>query len=283
MIPTDVAGLELWLDADAITGLSDDDTVTTWEDQSGNNNDYTGNNAAITYQTNELNGLPIVKMEVGGFTGSVSLSNPFSIFYVGRYTVGGSSPRRAVQSSAPPDWLLGPYNAAWQWFSGGFAASGGAAGTDWVAHGVIQETAFGRHFVYDLDTNALPTINGRASPVAIGTLRLGNAGNVNETFGGELAEIVAYSALITTAERIGITDYFREKWGGIVASSGEDPNTGARIAREAAVVAVVDIDAEARIGREALVVGHTLPSEEVDMRTGRLSIMVAISRPHGWD
>src|SRR5690606_14284499 len=39
--PADIAGLKLWLDATAITGLSDSDPVTTWVDQSGEGNDAT--------------------------------------------------------------------------------------------------------------------------------------------------------------------------------------------------------------------------------------------------
>lgn len=289
-LPSAISGLVLWLDADAITGLSDGDTVTTWADQSGLGNDYTnpGPTAAVTYETNVLNGRPVVKMEVGGFTGPVSLVAPFTIFYVGHYTVGGSSARRAVQGASPSNWLLGPYSAAWQWYANGFATSGGAAGADWVAHGAIQEPdeirVHGGHFVYDLDSNAVPTVNRRASPSDIGGLRLGNAGMWNETMGGELAEVVAFDEAITATDRIGLTDYFREKWGGIVASSTEDPDIEVRLAREAAVAAI-DFPAastQARLAREAAVVSHHFPEANTEGRVARLGLVVAISRPHGW-
>lgn len=39
--PVDVGGLVLWLSAEAETGYSDNDTITTWNDLSGNNNDAT--------------------------------------------------------------------------------------------------------------------------------------------------------------------------------------------------------------------------------------------------
>jgi hypothetical protein len=61
-VPSDKAGLQLWLKADAITGLSDTDLVSSWVDSSGNARDAvqatTGNKP--TYRTNQVNGLPSV-------------------------------------------------------------------------------------------------------------------------------------------------------------------------------------------------------------------------------
>ncbi len=57
------ANLQLWLKADAITGLNDGDRVTTWIDSSGNSRDATQSVAADkpTYKTNILNGKPVVR------------------------------------------------------------------------------------------------------------------------------------------------------------------------------------------------------------------------------
>ncbi len=58
-----MANLQLWLKADAITGLNDGDRVTTWIDSSGNSRDATQSVAADkpTYKTNILNGKPVVR------------------------------------------------------------------------------------------------------------------------------------------------------------------------------------------------------------------------------
>ena len=63
--PPDIAGLQLWLKADAITGLNDGDALTTWEDSHTSNNDFTQATAGKkpTYQTNEINGLPVVRFD----------------------------------------------------------------------------------------------------------------------------------------------------------------------------------------------------------------------------
>jgi hypothetical protein len=85
--PDSVAGLQMWLKADAITGLVDGDPVATWEDAHTSNKDLTQATSAArpTYQTNELNGLPIVRfdgtddwMTNTGFT----LAQPTTVFIV---------------------------------------------------------------------------------------------------------------------------------------------------------------------------------------------------------
>ena len=64
-LPTDISGMQLWLRADKITGLSDGDSVTTWLDESGQSNDVTQATAANkpTWQTNEINGLAVVRFD----------------------------------------------------------------------------------------------------------------------------------------------------------------------------------------------------------------------------
>jgi len=60
--PDSISGIEVWYDANQLTGLSDTDPVATWDDFSGNGNDATQATSGErpTYQTNELNGKPAV-------------------------------------------------------------------------------------------------------------------------------------------------------------------------------------------------------------------------------
>lgn len=54
--------LTLWFAADSITGLSDGENVTSWPDDSGNTNDAAdGGGSNPTWETNELNGEPVVR------------------------------------------------------------------------------------------------------------------------------------------------------------------------------------------------------------------------------
>jgi hypothetical protein len=63
--PFDATGLWSWLKADAITGLSDGDPVTTWEDAHTSNHDATQSTSASkpTYKTSILNSLPVLRCD----------------------------------------------------------------------------------------------------------------------------------------------------------------------------------------------------------------------------
>jgi hypothetical protein len=71
--PDLIAGLETWLKADAIGG-ADGDPVTTWEDSHTSNKDATGASGQ-TLQTNEINGLPVVRFDGTDDLMSVALTN----------------------------------------------------------------------------------------------------------------------------------------------------------------------------------------------------------------
>lgn len=60
--PSSLSGLVEWLKADAIIGLADNDPISTWTASAGNNGTAAGT-VRPTYQTNELNGLPIVRFD----------------------------------------------------------------------------------------------------------------------------------------------------------------------------------------------------------------------------
>lgn len=61
--PDDISGLQIWLKADAITGLSDNDPVATWEDSSSANHDFTEATNRPVYKTNIVNGKPVVRFD----------------------------------------------------------------------------------------------------------------------------------------------------------------------------------------------------------------------------
>ena len=88
-VPTDIAGLQLWLRADDIA-QSDNTAVSAWADQSGS-----GNNAAQatgglqpTYQTSEVNGHSVVRFDgtddVMGVAGITNNDATRTIFWAGK-------------------------------------------------------------------------------------------------------------------------------------------------------------------------------------------------------
>lgn len=61
--------------------------------------------------------------------------------------------------------------------------------------------------------------------------------------------------------------------------------TDANIAREAVVagVSAASDDAEMRVARQAVVVAHHFPEALTELLAVRIGVVVAISRPHGWN
>ncbi|GAB4301191.1 MAG: hypothetical protein Kow0068_24210 [Marinilabiliales bacterium] len=76
----------LWLKADALTGLNDNDGVSTWTDFSGNGNNLIQSNSSYqpTYQESEINGKPVIRFDGGN---DYLIKNPFTGFATGEITV----------------------------------------------------------------------------------------------------------------------------------------------------------------------------------------------------
>src|SRR6185295_5448090 len=63
-LPTDISGLQVWLKADAIVGLSDNDPVSTWSDGSGQSHDATGvTTTRPLFKTGILAGKAVVRFD----------------------------------------------------------------------------------------------------------------------------------------------------------------------------------------------------------------------------
>lgn len=68
-LPSNLNELSLWLRADDGVTYDGSNNVNNWSDQSGNGNDATGDiggGTAPTYQTNTINGLPVIRFDGSG-------------------------------------------------------------------------------------------------------------------------------------------------------------------------------------------------------------------------
>jgi hypothetical protein len=221
--PDDIADLEMWLNADDLdASLADGDPVDTWADASGNSNDATQSGSARpTFKTSIINGHDIVRFDAtdDGMETPLSLTHPFSIFYVAFYN-GSSTQGRIIQGNVT-NWLLGPYSGVWQWFdASAFATPLGVTGAVWVAHGVTQNATVGTHFlINDLASAGVwpwgyeALKSSRPAPTAIGAVALGRAGAFAEGNGFDLAEVVCYSRELTLEEGQGLMAYFASRYG----------------------------------------------------------------------
>lgn len=217
--PDAISGLQMWLDADAITGLSDSDPVSTWSDQSGNSNDATqatGANQPL-YKTNIVNGKPVVRFDNtnDGMTTPLTLANPYTIVYVGNFNNADAN-RRAIQGQVQ-NRFLGPYSGRWQVYTGSFLPLGmPLPRANFVVHGMCETSEIAGWFLYEsggFPISGLLTGSATGSFTAIGAVALGASGAFAEPFGGDMAEVVCYDRTLTEAEGRGLLQYFINKYG----------------------------------------------------------------------
>lgn len=63
ILPNQISGMDLWLNAGTITGVTNGNPISSWSDASGNSNNFSQSNNAYQpiYETNVLNGQPAVQ------------------------------------------------------------------------------------------------------------------------------------------------------------------------------------------------------------------------------
>lgn len=222
VVPTDIAGMVLWYDASQITGKVDGDTVTSWSDSSGNG--WSATNGAFnapTYETNEINGRPVVRFvaassqalrstytQVGGSTAA------WTMFVVARAT--GGADERIVGSIYPTNsnWLLGWHAAkeAVAYYNNGFVVGSGA-----VTHTFRQFTGKGDGTTgyFYAEGVLLGTLGGGAGQNPNGGIALSGydgGGGTAELSNGEIAEVILYNGMLSDSDREAIEAYLHTKY-----------------------------------------------------------------------
>lgn len=234
--PESIAGLRFWLDASQITGYSDGNTITTWEDVSSNGMDFTHfttGGSTPTYETNEINGLPCIHfkgdgtlngMETANGTDLDDVSGDFSIFGVWQ-----------MQSYNGPDMLLtkgdgtasgGKFSfiARWngdlygglQYFVGGSSADARTGITDdglWrhgsgIRSGSTGTTRINSGALTDSDTLAgsLNSATGEKPTIACAGGGTGFPANI------KIAELFFYDVAVAGANLAAVETYLKDKY-----------------------------------------------------------------------
>lgn len=224
-VPTDVAGLYGWWKADAITGLADGASVGPsdlwWPDSSGNAFNAEFNNdgsTAPTYETGEVNGLPVVRFAGGKFlltAASGSLTALTVLAAVKPSTLGTKNTifggrgfdatsfglkagklalmRTANSLDIGVDTGASIAAGAWSVLAGTFAAA-----TSWAlyANGAARSSG----------STAFTPTTGQSSTLGDDVEYGGNA------FVGDIAEIVVYNAVLGSTDLTSITSYLGDKY-----------------------------------------------------------------------
>lgn len=211
--PDDVLDLVQWVKADAILGLINGDLLSTWEDQTANNNDWTAAGVQRpAYQTNQLNGKAGVFFSSTsgvGMTGSYNFSsgNATIIALFRSNNIANFAVRRLVQGAA--NWTMGPYGGQNRVFTGGEFLYATYPTVAPVVMAVKQTS----------NTELLAYLNGArfgrgtASLNFPGLIHLGATGGFNEPADAHLFEIAVYSRALTEAEIFGVSWGLMLRWG----------------------------------------------------------------------
>lgn len=208
--PTDIAGLKLWLKADA--GVTESGgSVTSWADQSGNGNNAT---ATDTPTLSTVSGKTFVDFAGGYFTGNELITSPFAtIMCVARF----SSTRDIsviFQQFSDVDNLTFyrgfNLDTGFRIYNGSDLSSSSLTNND-------QTYLFGVTVNNDTGTLYLNSSQdasdycGEITPA--GNYLLGRwGGGGTTTVEMQMAEIVVYDRVLTNSERIQVEEYLNTKY-----------------------------------------------------------------------
>ncbi len=229
VIPSDLSGLAFWVKADAITGLSDNDPVTTWIDSSSLAHDTTQADSGKrpTYQTSELNGKPVVRfdgsddyLETAALSGAqLTLSaNSITIFVVQKQ-LGSSGNNSSLNwpKAATVGNRLGVF-ATYDnsiYFSYGDNSGGtisvvqpGGWDDDWKLLELWRSTTSGEIYV---DGASILSASFSDDLSIAGTDELSIAGSIT-SFGGDIAEVFIFNRALNSTERGQMRTYLNTKY-----------------------------------------------------------------------
>ena len=226
--PSSLSSLQAWFDADAIGGLSDGDMMSSWSDSSGNGNTVTNSQPSLkpTYETNELNGKPVVRFyNSSGFVNSstsiyASATTNVQVVAVAKWNSVNNVVICDVGSYAPLMRVLNNQVALYAINGGGSAGigQGTVSGGSWFV-GATSIDWPNKIIGASLNGNTPSTTAWNNTATSVGPLsytHLGVGSRYIETalpFDGDIAEVVIVTNDASSATREKIEGYMAHKWG----------------------------------------------------------------------
>ena len=212
--PTDIAGLVLWLDAANITGLNDGDPVATWPDASDEANDATQatEDYRPTYQTNELNGKPVVRFDGSNdwlvLDTNITASSVWTCFHVlkktGSYMFGVANHDHAHGATAFNSWIND------QLYVNDGTKNYYVNSQLWTSHTIVATKLTGG------------TCTGWRNGITLGAFSASSAasegvfnsiGKLNTNYStGDIAEIIIYNSALSDGDRGDVESYLSTKY-----------------------------------------------------------------------
>jgi hypothetical protein len=232
--PDDISDLELWLKADALS-LNNNDAVATWTDSSGNENDATqatsGNRPV--FKTNILNGKPVVRfdgtddwMSVPSSTGLFKFLHDgtgATVFVVFLNQTIDTTNRMILDSGGQASSATGFHfeiiGDEWTTRINGGAEvinEGIAATSNHRRYVCFHGTSRNPDFYARIDDSEVADVDYSSTPSTGNSnydLNIGRNPRLNARFyGGDIAEIIMYSKILSSDEVEAVEGYLSDKY-----------------------------------------------------------------------
>jgi len=210
--PTDIAGLQLWLDAsDASTITESSGSVSQWDDKSGNGNHVSQGTAADqpTTGVRTINGLNVLDTDVGDYLTRdiTNIPVPYTVFIVSQLDTTGSLAFVGISGVSVPgsgdSVAIGANSTNFYMFAGDALLS---VPVDTSVH-VLTGLVNGASSVLAVD-GAETVGDAGTRPLSVITVPYHNIGA-----NSAIAEVLVYDSALSTADREALEVYLAQKWG----------------------------------------------------------------------
>lgn len=211
--PNALSGLAMWLKADALP-LADGAAVTSWTDSSGNSRNATLSQGTPTFETNELNGNPVVRFTANGESSFTfpTMTNIRTVFMI------------VKETAVAQHFLLGD-DSTYHFHRG--------------TGGILWDPKYASTNVRNGSTKLNgAAVNGTTTPLGSGwkIISIVTAGNVEasrlsrdrttvgRSWDGDVAEVIVYDRALTANEELLVGGYLAQKYALPVAYAGAAPS-----------------------------------------------------------
>ena len=229
--PSSLSGLRFWMKADDMGAFADGDPVGTWPDRSSQAAAITAaGSARPTYQTNELNNLPIVRFDGTDDMMTGPAWSTVESVSQGIHTIIAVAKVTGADAEVTPDYnngvIIGDSNgnrgilvsdSSGTLRIRGFIWAGGAAkvtGNVGVAYGTWNILSQDNDNVtIRISANGQAPVTAASAGAASGTnVQLGKNYTATNFTAYDLAEILVYNRVLTDTERGDVEAYLQSKW-----------------------------------------------------------------------
>ena len=203
--PDDIAGLLAWHSASDIVGLNDGDPVSTWEDLTDNNNDFTQATADYRplYKINIVNSLPALLYDGDEYNGDDRMVTP---------SITGIQTMAVVAKFTHA--IFGRYNGLLTGTNSNIWFTGAQETDDWyVEENGITRYKDGVESAIDV-TNTWHVFIGTAADARDIPVQLGMDRNAApRSWSGYIAEVCIYDSVLTGDDFTNLNSYLMTKYG----------------------------------------------------------------------